>query len=394
MNKTELNEKIYAAALGCLDKKEFLLFKETNSTNPDYADKNFAIYQQLTSLLPLILDSAEPEKGIKDRIARKVYRLKDNSPDAFIDSVIKGEPVTTSATTEKIIIPPNEVVIPERQQEIIEEPKIFAINEEVKPVDETLPDVELKKEEKTKPIIGRFEKINTLADDNTMNDIVITQKKLDVVIEDKKNKKNREEKQQKNIEVIATAPEPLLKDEPEMKNKFFMILLVLISAVAMIGSAFLYIKFSSENDKYIEQINLLNSQLKVLNEEADANKKLIGLLESDDLIIINMSPVNADSASLVRILVNGNTKSGFLQTGFSTTESDNQSLSLWSVSASEKNLILTFPKNNETKFHAFDLPAQSASAEILLIITKAAGTDTTAVTDSLLYTGSFLYQTE
>jgi hypothetical protein len=139
---------------------------------------------------------------------------------------------------------------------------------------------------------------------------------------------------------------------------------------------------------------LLNSQLGVLNDEAEANKNLIALFESEDLIIINMSPLNSDSTSIIRVLLNGNTKAGFLQTNFSQPPSGIRSLNLWSVAGMEKNLLLTFPTDKEAKFHAFNFPGSSVSAEVLLVITKAADADSTAASDSLLYTGSFIYRAE
>lgn len=391
MNRDELNEKIYAAALGCLDKKELLLFNETILSNPDFADKNFGIYQQLASLLPLTLKSSEPDKSIKDRIARKVYRLKDTTPGIAVDSVMKPDPPAAATTTEKISVSPKDSFLPEEKTETEEETQIPGPANIINSPE--IPDLVIEQEEEKQPkrISGRFEKINTLAEDETKDDIVLTQRKLDIPIRGKKIKRKHVEKPPKEYDEISPVLSSSGSDDPEKKNKFFVILLILISAVAMIGSALVYIKFSSENDKNILQINSLTTQLNKLNEEAEADKKLLGLLESSGLKIISMNPLKGDSVSFVRILLNNTLNSGFLQTNFSEPVLDNKPLKLWSVSRGEKKLIVTFSGVKGNQYHPINLEVPAASTELILVITKNTAADSSASADSLLFTASYFY---
>jgi hypothetical protein len=342
-------------------------------------------------MLPLILERIDPDKSIKDRIARKVYRLKDTSPDIFIDNISKNDSDTNSSAKEVNQIPPKDLTVPEKQIEVLEEIKINNVSAGENSVKKNIPEINKKKEDKPQSITERFEKITTLADDTAKDDIVLTQRKLDIPVGDKRPKKNREIKPPEEYEQMIPVPEPAATEEPEKRNKFFTILLILITAVTMTGSAFIYIKYSSENDKYAEQVVSMNAQLNNLNEEAASYKNIISIIESENFKMINLNSLKNDSLSFARILLDGTGKSAYLQIKLSNKISSGQSLNLLSISDGGKNLLLTFSSDNENHFHHFNLTVPDVSTEIIFAVTNSQHSDSSASADSLLFTGSFLY---
>ncbi|QQS35898.1 MAG: hypothetical protein IPM56_16915 [Ignavibacteriales bacterium] len=387
MSSEDLNEKIFAAALGCLDNNDLLKFRELSGTQKDFPEKNYAVYQQLVSLLPLILDNAEPDKNVKDKIARKVYRLKDTAPNKFIDSLTTPSQKPQNET--------KEITDPEEENNISQTSDNIIINvqkEEVKP-DAIIPEpVEVRTPaniEIPKQITERFEKINSLSDDSAKDDIVFTQRKLDIPIEDKKRKQPRREQAADDIDDVVPVALPKIDDEGEKKSKFFTILLILITAVVLVGAAFMYIKFTGETDKYFQQVNTLNNRITVLNDEAAANKKLLDLFESENLKVINLNPLKGDSTSMVRILLDNNYR-GFLQTKFSGTITPGKTLRLWGLNEVEKLMLVEFKGEDQNKFYPVDVSFPSSPSEVILVLSTETIANSIAQ-DSLVFSGSFFF---
>lgn len=384
MSTEELNEKIFAAALGCLDKNESSLFNKSISGKKDFQEKNLGIYQQLVSMLPLVLEPAEPDKSIKDKIARKVYRLKDST---FIDSVSKHDYSNTIDKTGKIIpVKDTDEKAPE-PIDVIEPVKKPEPIVENKPVEPPVPI----SNEKPKQITERFEKINSLSDESGKGDIVFTQRKLDIPLGDAKRKPVRKEPKPAADEESFPVELPVVEEDVENKSRFFTILLIFISAIAMIGAAIIYIKYTSENDRLNLQIDELRTQIDNLKNEAGANAKLLSIIESGDLKIIPLNPLRGDTTALVRILIEGKTFSGFLQTNFVLTEPAATSLKLWGISQEEKFLLAELSDKKENRFYPVQLTTPHQSSEIVFVISEPAINDSIAEGDSLLFSGSFYY---
>ena len=72
-----INDLIYAYSLGCLDNEELQRLREPLDRGEDVNIKELGELQNLTSLLPSILKIANPDPQLKDNVAKKLYRLKD-----------------------------------------------------------------------------------------------------------------------------------------------------------------------------------------------------------------------------------------------------------------------------------------------------------------------------
>lgn len=68
---------LHAFALGCLEREEFDLMMEYFKSNQDYPWQELGEYQNLVALLPSFLNIESPDSRVKDMVARKLYRLRD-----------------------------------------------------------------------------------------------------------------------------------------------------------------------------------------------------------------------------------------------------------------------------------------------------------------------------
>jgi hypothetical protein len=71
-----LNTKIQSYSLGCLPPEEVEEFRKAAAGNPDFNLKELGKYQNLVALLPSTLPLEIPDHRVKEKVARKLYRLK------------------------------------------------------------------------------------------------------------------------------------------------------------------------------------------------------------------------------------------------------------------------------------------------------------------------------
>lgn len=73
MDKDTAAELIQAKALGCLDNKSRKELNEYLNLGGDFSWKEYGEFQNLTSLLPIILEIEIPDISVKDKVAKRIY---------------------------------------------------------------------------------------------------------------------------------------------------------------------------------------------------------------------------------------------------------------------------------------------------------------------------------
>ena len=125
-DKSEYYELLYAYTLGCLDEDDLINLKQYLSSSEDYYWQELGDFQNLSALLPSILAIEKPDPEVKDRVARKLYRIR-NEIKAKRDKLKSGQPVSKisneeeEAEPEKIAEPVEENVVEEESREILDE---------------------------------------------------------------------------------------------------------------------------------------------------------------------------------------------------------------------------------------------------------------------------------
>ncbi len=76
-DKTNYNDLLYAYALGCLDTGDMEKVREIYETGDEQFYAALGEFQNLAALLPSILNIEAPSPQLKDKVARKLYRIKE-----------------------------------------------------------------------------------------------------------------------------------------------------------------------------------------------------------------------------------------------------------------------------------------------------------------------------
>jgi hypothetical protein len=78
----DLAVHLYPFALGCLDNEDFVKVLNHIRAGEEFPYQELGEYQNLASLLPSFLEIEMPDQSVKDKVARKLYRLKEQKrPD-------------------------------------------------------------------------------------------------------------------------------------------------------------------------------------------------------------------------------------------------------------------------------------------------------------------------
>ncbi|NCQ18494.1 MAG: hypothetical protein COW85_09690 [Ignavibacteria bacterium CG22_combo_CG10-13_8_21_14_all_37_15] len=97
---------LHAFALGCLEREDYDLMMEYFKSNQDYPWQELGEYQNLVALLPSFLTIEAPEPRVKDMVARKLYRLRDQQrPQRTTQIIPPGSPAQHKNLFERIETP-------------------------------------------------------------------------------------------------------------------------------------------------------------------------------------------------------------------------------------------------------------------------------------------------
>ncbi len=109
--KTDFSSLMHSFALGCLDKEDKKIMLDYFRTGGDYQWQELGEYQNLASLLPSFLEIEEPNPQIKDKVARRLYRLKEQKrPEVVSQNAPPKSEISKLFEKEKsedeIVLPP------------------------------------------------------------------------------------------------------------------------------------------------------------------------------------------------------------------------------------------------------------------------------------------------
>lgn len=313
MDKVAAAEMIQAKALGCLDNNDRKELNEFLSLGGEFPWKEYGEYQNLTSLLPIILEIEAPDVSVKDKVAKKIYdaiaELKAkktggsgiNKPGGelnYPDTTVLGEPILEDQTelnlsmNEGDIIPiePEEVELPDSSvtenlspEFSSEEPDLSLQKNDEQVLNENLPlgTPEVKKEDFPEEIINdsTVPESIPLAEEpipssekqsieEKMEDKSLNIKKT-AAVQSKYRNLIEEKSKRKPLEDIPLKKEKFIEPEkPQKKSGSGIVVDIIIYILLLAAIAFVYLKLSSEIQSLKEEIDLLKQNSGILNSDS------------------------------------------------------------------------------------------------------------------------------
>ena len=90
-----LSEMIAAFAAGCMDKQNYMQFKDYIDEGGLLPKRELGELQNIISMIPVILDLESPDSSIKDLVAKKLIGMKEE----IKTKIIEGKKKTTTSAT-------------------------------------------------------------------------------------------------------------------------------------------------------------------------------------------------------------------------------------------------------------------------------------------------------
>ncbi len=322
--RKELVEMLYAYSIGCLDKAEFLKLREYIRSNEDYAWEEMGEFQNLSAMLPAILNVESPERQLKDKVARKLYRLREQKRPLKAVTEIK-----MFKTTPPGELPETDLTEEESQNKF--EKKLTDDGLEIyQPVDEIAeePADEIEKEttqNKILPTVEEFEEIEkkedvtipeVIDDKNSKTESQNLKRELEQVrpsqqTQIKERNFNKSEHEIKtppkkespaNDEINKSITKPVLTERRKEGIPLSTFLLSLVLVVIIIGAGFGYFYFNGIIEDKDNRIKSLQSAFDNLVLERDINNELLQLVKAQDLFVSHLKPAANHSGFSGRVI--------------------------------------------------------------------------------------------
>jgi hypothetical protein len=369
-DKNDYYEFLYAYSLGCLDKDDLINLKNFLDSNEDYYWQELGEFQNLSSLLPSILPVEKPGPEVKDKVARKLYRIR-NEIKAKRDK-LKKEHKASEPIVEKPIEPKKEEILPvEKPEHNVEDFEIVTSKETVP---ENLISTDNKKEESNIQIEEKSERAARNLEKkpevirNRDNDTTAKNRAVD----SEAKEKSRPQKVMDKTNVHR--PSRIRQIEKQEKTKSRRNLLIMISflalliLVALLG--YMYLKFSSGIKKYEARINSLNQDVSNLNGQFNQNKELLAVLGSRSLKTVNLSGTDIAKNSFGRLFISLDANHGYIQVSNLPKLQNNEVYQLWIYIYDNYLSLAKFKPADNLFYFPFETPQLSENSKVSFILTE------------------------
>jgi hypothetical protein len=409
----EFHNQLQAYALGCLDKTDFNNLRNYIHSGKDYSWQELGEYQNLAALLPSILNMEMPAPGIKDNVARKLYRIQDEMrarKSGDLSSL--KQPAPLPVAEEQLPEEPAEETVQEEENSpelVYQTDSDLQEAEEkeipVKEVDEYPPNPEQQPEEyrheaeqeqeaeiplEEKPEINSPEdEFQIVTPVRKTSEFIRSQEpergKWDIPAEKEEDPFSESDPRNKSY-----APEDklqyIIKEEaaPVQKNSAAIYITLALLVLLIAGGVYAYLTISKEVKGYKTEVGRLNEEIKGLSSGSGVTDDLKKMLELPDTRIITLTASKLSPGGFGKVIINPMEGAGFLQLGGMPP----QGYSLWLSSGRTHISLGTFKGSATVQYFRFDLPDLGQKQKFFLLTAESApGAERPA--EQIYFSGSF-----
>ena len=354
-------EMIAAFAVGCMDKDNFVQFKDYFTSGGELPKNELGDLQNIVSMIPVILDLEQPDPSIKDNIAKKLIGLKDE-----IKTRIREEKKKATKTFEY------KPTFSETQTGI---GKTFAT--------ESAEDLKADTKQtlnflKTKPVtkITHGEFINTSISEEKKRGSTV----VESILPEQPQSLFPQQQQQPVL-----PPQPQDKSTGGLAGWLAVILSLLLFTIV---GYYTYVSVGEVNDKIVElerSITSMKSDLTTSNNFVSNYNSLIEFFNNKDVVVVNLTSVNANDKATARIFLAFDQKEGLIQFKNTRALPPNQGYQVWIVSKNQSySLGVYTPNSNEyLRLSSFPFLPKEQIDKIRITIESNTGSPTPSI-DSYL----------
>ncbi len=405
----EYYDLLHAYALGCLNKSDLEKLQDYLKTSNDFPWEELGEYQNLIALLPSILSIEAPNPQLKDKVARRLYRVKEErvakgiSPSKNIQHapVPKGKSITNDKNAKPF-------TQPEKKEETLTQeslsPKEMQIIEKDSKPGNHIPDTN-----EFQAVISKKKILETIRPSYN------TQIRLRVT-DEKKQEKQNEPAQNDEIIVNNTFEFPDNKDDdkfykiptkeppkiekksypsfernekqPKIKKNTVLIITSAVFLIVLAGIIILYYNISSDVSNYKVGVEKLNRQINDLSTQVNTNQDLQKLLVTKDVKIVNLNGTKLAQEGYGKLIISFEEDKGYLQLFDMPPLAEGKSYELW-INISGKLLALgVFKTHNIIEYFPFSVPEMPENTSADFYLTETPSGDSQKPFGNIYLTGT------
>jgi hypothetical protein len=322
-----INDLIYAYSLGCLDNEELQRLREHFDSGEELNIQELGEFQNLASLLPSILKIENPDPQLKDNVAKKLYRLKDeikaqrqkNKPSLNIQES-NGE---------------------QGQDFSLKEPEILSSEN------------------------GAFK--STQAEENDVQKIVEVTNSLT-----------------SNTEVPLIHPAIPVKKNNNIKIWGFVLFFLLA-----IGIIAIYLKISLKTNNLVNEVEKLKKEVVSLKTQLIGSQEIKEMLQSPDVQVIKLMGTNFSPNSFGKLIIDSDKEVGYIQFGQMPAIQEDKFFQLWVNMSGGYFSLRTFQASDTMGFYSFKMLNLQKGNDINFLITEEPSSGSTAPSNKVYLQGKF-----
>jgi hypothetical protein len=367
-----LHEMISAFAAGCMDKANFVQFKDYINEGGELPESELGELQNIISMIPVILDLETPDPAIKDMVAKKLIGMKDEIKTKIIAEKTRATFQTRAGTflrdkTSAIegqlpIVPPKYKTLTFSSKNTDKDNSTFAFNENK---------------------ANTFEKAKTTWIDPPKMTSINRNKAAQTPIF------NSELESVINSNTVKEEYESTEKNSSVMTGWIAILLSILLFTIL---GYYVFTSIESHNriiDKLKDDVTKLRSDLSTANNFIGTNSSLIEFMNYKDIQPVDLKSLNVNEKATARLLLSFGEKEGLIQFKDAKPLPPNQSYQVWADSKGQFYSIGTYqPIGSEyMKITSFPFIPKEKIESFHVTISPSTGVQTPPVTSYLI--GSF-----
>jgi hypothetical protein len=341
-----IHEMIAAFSVGCMDKQNFVQFKEYMQQDGELPDGEMGELQNIVAMIPIILDIEIPHTSIKDKVAKRLIEIKDE-----IKAKILNERKSSSTFSKTFTVP------------IEGQDEISFKNTKTQSFSPRLTNINLKQTRTSKDDFAEYlekKKTKTLTKDQTGIKAETTNQEfvaapLPPVKEDTFEsipKKPETYVQTKAEEVKTSTVQNINEAEENKPSSWVAILSIIISLLLFtVLGYYSFINIQKLNNKITDLQNELNTakdQLSAANNFLENYYALVEFFNNKDIVVINLQAANDSISNSAKLLLSFSEKSGLIQFKNLKNLQTDKAFQLWAVRRNQAVSMGVFqPSGNE-----------------------------------------------
>jgi hypothetical protein len=303
MAEKAIHEMVAAYAVGCIDRQNFVQFKDYMQEGGDLPEGELGELQNIISMIPVILDLEKPHPAIKDAVAKKLIGIKDE-----IKAKIINERNTMVNTSTRASLPPITEIRTPKLPTVKPQPNTPIFNSRATGTKSTFR-------------FAEEEMSNTFADENITKKmtagktIISSQTAAPTPTKNTEIKSIEIDEPKLNTKIETEEVKTVIDDRVSSSVLPIVGLVISLLLITVLGYYVFvsYQKINERLDGLQSEITSLRSQVTTANNFVGNNSSLVEFFNYKDIIVYNLTNADPNVKAAAKVLFSFGEKEGLVQ---------------------------------------------------------------------------------